>query len=86
MYVQFEEFILVELHALLYKVELTCIGKYSGFYTIATMEEKAWECFYNTIDNIGWIELQLQEKVSSGHLELWNIISLFLSQFSAYRC
>ena len=33
-----EEFILDDLHTLLYKVELKItIGKYTGFYTIATI-------------------------------------------------
>ena len=36
----FEEFILVDLDTLLYKVEVIWNGKYTGFYTIATIEEK----------------------------------------------
>ena len=33
-----------DLDTLLYKVELNNIGKYTGIYTIATMEEKCENC------------------------------------------
>ena len=33
-----EEFILVDLDTLLYKVEVKNIGKYTGFYTLATKD------------------------------------------------
>ena len=36
-----EEFILVA--TLLHKVDLICIGKYTGFYTIATIAWGKWE-------------------------------------------
>ena len=40
-YAHFEEFILVEVVALLYKLELKMwIGIFTGLYTIATIEEK----------------------------------------------
>ena len=39
-----EEFILVDVVTLLYKDELICNGKYPGFYTNATIEEKDEIC------------------------------------------
>ena len=38
-----EEFILVDLDTLLYKVEVENIGKYTGFYTLATKDWEMWE-------------------------------------------
>ena len=39
-----EKFILEDLHALLYKLELISIGKYTGIYTITTMDEECEKC------------------------------------------
>ena len=39
-----EEFILDDLHYLLYKMELRyCVRKYTGIYTIATKDWEMWE-------------------------------------------
>ena len=55
-----EEFILVEMSicdTLLHKVEVKMYGKYTGFYTIATMEEKCEICSWMTIDRLELREL-----------------------------
>ena len=54
-----EEFILDDLHCLMYKLELKILcRKYTGIYAIATMEEKCENCSWMTIDRLGLIELQ----------------------------
>ena len=39
-----------DLDTLLYKLKMMNIGKYTGFYTIATMEEKCENCSWEPID------------------------------------
>ena len=74
-----EEFILVDLDALLYKSWSDYIGKYTGFYTNTTMEEKCENCSWMTIDRLELRELQWHEKVSLGWNNVWSIIPLFAS-------
>ena len=40
------------------------IGKYTGIYTIATMDEECENCSWKTTDKVVLIELHLHEKVS----------------------
>ena len=47
-----------DLDTLLYKLELKMYGKYTGLYTIATMEEKCENCSWMTIDRGELRELQ----------------------------
>ena len=77
-----EEFILVDLYALLYKVEVISIGKYTGIYTITTMDDK---CSWSSIDTLVLIELQLHEKLSLLDQDVWNVIPLFASCLTPYN-
>ena len=76
-----EEFFLVDVVTLLYNYEVISIGKYTGIYTIATMDEK---CSWSSIDTLVLIELQLHEKLSFGDQDMWNVIPLFASYLTPY--
>ena len=48
----------------MHKLKMRMYGKYTGLYTIATMEEKCENCSWMTIDRGELRELQLHEKLS----------------------
>ena len=52
-------------------------GKYTGFYTIATKDEKGENYSWMTIDSVGIIEVQWHEKVSIEWINVWSVIPLF---------
>ena len=58
MYVYWRIYSSRDLDTLLHKVEVKMYGKYTGFYTITTKEEKCENCSWMTIDNLLLIELQ----------------------------
>ena len=68
-----------DLDTLLHKVEVgsECIGKYTGLYTNATMEEKCENCSWMTIERVVLIELQWHEKLSLEWTNVWSVIPLF---------
>ena len=58
MYVQSRIYSSRYLDSLLYTDELNMHWKFTGIYTIATIEEKCENCSWMTIDSEGIIELQ----------------------------